>query len=235
MISNKYEIIEEIKKGAFGTILKGIYTKTGEHVAIKREYGKMQTLKHEVKMMNYLATNKVKQIPEIFYYGTYENNPCLVFTLYECSLYDYMIHKEITEEHMNILMIKMINIFENIHKAFVIHRDIKPQNFMVKNGDIYLIDFGLATFYVDETGSHYENRESDTIVGTPIFVSVNIHKGFRYSCRDDLISLGYLYLYMTNHRFWIPCSDVSSDLPMISLKHPYIMELMKNKLKYQKK
>jgi serine/threonine protein kinase len=230
MIANKYEIKEDIKKGAFGTISKGIHVRKGELVAIKREYGDLQTLKHEVKIMNYLATSKVKQIPEIFYYGSFENHPCLVFTLYECSLYDYMRHKEIAIEHMNILMIKMLNIFINIHKAYVVHRDIKPQNFMIKNGDIFLIDFGLATFFVDETGSHYANRESDTIVGTPLFVSIHIHKGSRYCCRDDLISLGYLYLYMTEHAFWIPESqDFSSDLPLTSLKHPYNMELDKNK------
>ena len=54
MIANKYSVGQEIKRGAFGIILKGQYEKKNEPIAIKIEYGNMHTLKHEVKMMNYL-------------------------------------------------------------------------------------------------------------------------------------------------------------------------------------
>jgi hypothetical protein len=64
--------------------------------AIKIEYGGIQSLKHEVKIMNYLATSGVKQIPNIYWYGIHNNSPCLVFTLYECSIFDYMEKKVIT-------------------------------------------------------------------------------------------------------------------------------------------
>lgn len=228
MIAGKYEIGKEIKKGAFGSIYIGLCTKNREPVAIKRDYGDMATLKHEVKIMNYLATSKIKQIPDIYYYGLYDGRPCLVFTLYECSLYDYMKHKYVTIEKMNILMIKILDIFEKIHNVYVVHRDIKPQNFMIKNGDIFLIDFGLATFYINEKGEHYENDISETIVGSPIYVSINIHKGQHYDCRDDLISLGYVYLYMIGDPFWV-IDDCESDLPLYSRHHPYNVLLMENK------
>ena len=65
MIANKYVIEEEIKRGAFGKILKGTYKLRREPVAIKIEYGTMNTLKHEVKIMNYLFTNGVRKIPHI--------------------------------------------------------------------------------------------------------------------------------------------------------------------------
>jgi serine/threonine protein kinase len=106
MIVNKYEIGEEIKRGAFGCILKGFYIKKREPVAIKIEYGGIQSLKHEVKIMNYLSISGVKQIPNIYWYGIHNDNPCLVFTLYECSLNDYMEKKNVTIEKMNLLMIK---------------------------------------------------------------------------------------------------------------------------------
>jgi hypothetical protein len=71
MIANKYEIGEEIKRGSFGCIYKGDYKKKreSEPVAIKIEYDGIKTLKHEVKIMNYLATSGVKQIPNIYWYG----------------------------------------------------------------------------------------------------------------------------------------------------------------------
>jgi serine/threonine protein kinase len=204
MIVNKYEMGEEIKRGSFGCILKGLYVKKREPVAIKIEYGNLHTLKHEVKIMNYLATSGVKQIPNIYWYGLHNDNPCLVFTLFECSLFDYMNYRELTIEKMNVLMAKSIDILQHIHRSFVLHRDIKPHNFMVKNGDIFLIDFGLATFYINENGEHYPNKTNKTIIGTPTFVSINIHKGHQYSRRDDLISLGYMYIYMIFGKFeWL--------------------------------
>jgi serine/threonine protein kinase len=215
MIINKYKIDKEIKRGAFGCILRGNYLKTGEPVAIKIEYGEIPSLKHEVKIINYLSTSGVKQIPSIYWYGIHENNPCLIITLYECSLFDYMKHRQITVEKMNILMLKTIDIIEHIHRFFVLHRDIKPANFMIKDGDIFLIDFGLSTFYLNENGEHYPNKQNNTIIGTPKFVSINIHMGHQYSRRDDLISLGYMYVYMIlGDAIWF--SDIYTPLNILN-------------------
>jgi casein kinase 1 len=238
MIINKYKIEMEIKRGAFGCISRGNYLKTGEPVAIKIEYGEMPSLKHEVKMINYLSTSGVKQIPSIYWYGIHENNPCLIITLYECSLFDYMKHRQITVEKMNILMLKILDIIEHIHRFFVLHRDIKPANFMIKDGDIFLIDFGLSTFYMNENGEHYPNKQNNTIIGTPKFVSINIHMGHQYSRRDDLISLGYMYVYMIlGDVIWF--SDIykhnniddinKTSKKLIDIEHPMNILLKHNK------
>jgi serine/threonine protein kinase len=238
MIINKYKIEMEIKRGAFGCISRGNYLKTGEPVAIKIEYGEMPSLKHEVKIINYLSTSGVKQIPSIYWYGIYENNPCLIITLYECSLFDYMKHRKITVEKMNILMLKTLDIIERIHRFFVLHRDIKPANFMIKDGDIFLIDFGLSTFYMNENGEHYPNKQNNTIIGTPKFVSINIHMGHQYSRRDDLISLGYMYVYMIlGDAIWF--SDIykhnnmddinKTSKKIIDIDHPINILLKHNK------
>ena len=252
MIANKYEMGEEIKRGAFGCILKGffiksvrrsnentkvddpiVYNKTREPVAIKIEYGGIQSLKHEVKMMNYLATSGVKHIPNIYWYGIHNSQPCLIFTLYECSLFDYMNQKTMSVEKMNMLMVKAIDILEHIHRVYVLHRDIKPQNFMIKNGDIFLIDFGLATFYIDENGQHYQDKLTDTIIGTPKFVSINIHNGHRYSRRDDLISLGYMYVYMIlGNAVWYSNTNEKSNKQFIDIEHP-INQLLKQNKQYE--
>jgi serine/threonine protein kinase len=144
-----------------------------------------------------------------------------------------MENKVVTVEKMNLLMIKAIDIIEHIHRFFVLHRDIKPQNFMVKNGDIFLIDFGLATFYVDENGQHYPDKPSDTIIGTPKFVSINIHLGHRYSRRDDLISLGYMYVYMIlGQAPWFSnCVPFQTNKSLLAMDHP-INILLKEKKEY---
>ena len=111
---------------------------------------------------------------------------------------------------------------------------------MVKNGDIFLIDFGLATFYINENGEHYPNKTNKTIIGTPTFVSINIHKGHQYSRRDDLISLGYMYIYMIFGKFeWLKDVLQKSDhlkkpdtvnKTLIDIDHPINILLHQAKL-----
>jgi len=234
MIANRYQINSEIKRGAFGIILKGQDKKTDEPIAIKIDHGENSSIQHEVKIIQYLFMAGVRKIPSIYWFGQYSENPCIVMTYYDYSLYDYLCQSktsgnEITKPKMDIIMIKAIDIFENIHKKFALHRDIKPQNFMVKNGDIFLIDFGLSTFYINDQGFHYPNEPADSIIGSPQFVSINIHKGSKYSRRDDIISLGYFYLFMLGNSFDIPNKDYSSDLSKISIAHPINVELQERK------
>ena len=232
MIANRYQIETEINRGAFGVIYKGHY-KSREPVAIKMDHSDTRTLQHEVKIIQYLYMAGVRRIPSIYWFGNHAERPCVVMNYYECSLYDYHLSKKsATPEKMFVLLYKMIEMFENIHKYFVLHRDIKPQNFMIKDGDIHLIDFGLAMFYIDDRGEHYPDRVSDTMIGSPAFASVHIHEGHRYSRRDDLISLIYLYLFMTGRPFEtaaVAVAAADADYPPIHILHAANQHLKRQK------
>lgn len=229
MIAGRYNIGPQIRQGAFGSIYKGIYEKTGEPIAIKIDRNQA-SLRHEIKMINHLYISGVRKIPSIYWFGEYESKPCVVMTLYECSLYDYRMNGRPTEEKMAKIMWKIIEIIESIHKHFVVHRDIKPHNFMIKAGEIYLIDFGLAAFYVGENGEHCPNEPMNTIIGSPMFVSIRIHEGHRYSRRDDLISIGYVYLWMLGNYITIDNNNnnLISGSPL-DLDYPVNIELLKQK------
>jgi len=225
---NKYEIGIEIKRGAFEAIYKGFVKKTREPVAIKIDHSPVSSLQHEVKMIQYLYMVKVRNIPSIYWFGKYQEKPCVIMSFYECSLYDYYQQKRLTNEQTDMILLKIIDIFENIHKHFVLHRDIKPQNFMLKDGDIYLIDFGLSMFYINEEGNHYPNTPTNTIMGSPLFTSIHLHYGHRYSRRDDMISLGYLYLFLIGSPF-IYLNNIQSDLSIIDIMHPSNQSLKEQK------
>ena len=185
-------------------------------------------------MINHLYISGVRKIPSIYWFGEYEAKPCVVMTLYECSLYDYRLKGQPTEAKMAKIIWKILEIIESVHKHFVVHRDIKPQNFMIKSGEIYLIDFGLATFYIGEDGEHCPNKPTTAIIGSPLFVSVRIHEGNRYSRRDDLISIGYLYLWMLGSFITLPNNIMNESLQgrecsPIDLDYPVNKYLMKQK------
>lgn len=75
-----------------------------------------------------------------------------------------------------------ISRIEYIHSKNFIHRDVKPDNFLMglgKKGNlVYIIDFGLAKKYRDaRTHQHIPYRENKNLTGTARYASINTHLG----------------------------------------------------------
>ena len=205
MINYRYVFESEINRGAFGIIYRGIDKRSQEKVAIKIELPHSPaSLKYEVKILTYLKTNKIKRVPEIFWYGFYNRVPCLVMTYYNSSLYDYFQRSnvKICIDIIYNWMYQIVEIIETFHKVFLLHRDIKPQNIMIKGSSIYFIDFGLSTFYIGADREHTKDYEDisqekeDRIIGSLKFASIFLHQGHHYSRRDDFISAVYIFAYL---------------------------------------
>jgi len=211
IIANKYRIDKFIGNGKFGKVYRGINNKNNNYVAIKLEVKRTsyKLLKRETSILKYLYEKKCRSIPSIYWFGEIDDFMGLIMSYYDCSLFEYLNIKTINESKLNYIMVKSIQILESIHCNFVIHRDIKPQNFMIKNGELFLIDFGLATFWVNDEQIHISNSTSQEIIGTPKYISINIHQGWTPSRRDDIISLGYIYIYLFAQE--LPWDSVYTD------------------------
>ena len=80
------------------------------------------------------------------------------------------------------LAVQMIGRIEYVHNKNFIHRDIKPDNFLMGIGrhcnKLFLIDFGLAKKYRDNrTRQHIPYREDKNLTGTARYASINAHLG----------------------------------------------------------
>jgi casein kinase 1 len=221
VISNKYIVDSILGYGKFGVVYDGRKVSSPEeHVAIKVEQSdnKFKVLRHEVTVLNYLFYNDVKYIPRIYWFGQHLNHTCLVMTHFSCSLQDYILRKgTLDHRKLSSMIIKCIDILESIHKCHILHRDVKPHNFMIKDGDLYMIDFGLSNVFVDDNGEYIEKRD---FVGSPKYISYYTHCLEPMSRRDDLLSLGYMYMFMHTGKLPWENTNIESSHPDISALNP---------------
>eukprot|EP01125_Pyxidicula_operculata_P010861 TRINITY_DN356_c1_g1_i2.p1 TRINITY_DN356_c1_g1~~TRINITY_DN356_c1_g1_i2.p1 ORF type:complete len:275 (-),score=70.27 TRINITY_DN356_c1_g1_i2:73-897(-) len=105
------------------------------------------------------------------------------------------------------LAVKMITCVEHLHAKGLLHRDIKPGNFVMgraqHGNEVYLIDYGLASPYIDSSGQHIPYSTNARFHGTDKYASINNHKKIEPGRRDDMESIGYLFVYfLTGNLPW---------------------------------
>lgn len=196
IINNKYKLLEEIGGGSFGKIYKGENVRTKELVAIKIEpvLGGNNLLKNESKIYQYLKNTH--GVPEVKWYGNDGKNVYMVIKLLGQSLgYIKSNYSRFTLRSTLVIGIQIIAIIENIHDKGLVHRDLKPDNFLANREnnlkDIYLIDFGLCKT-IPST-----ERRAFGLIGSPNYASLNAHKFIELTRRDDLESLIYVLIYFS--------------------------------------
>ena len=152
-------------------------------------------------------------IPQVYYSGTEGDYNVLVMELLGPNLEELKVYCEgkINLQTTLRLAVQIIDRLEHVHSNSYIHRDLKPNNFLIGRGSrlntIYLVDFGLARSYRDKgTGAHIIFKDKNQIVGTIAFASINAHYGVEQSRRDDMESLGYVLIYLL--RGFLPWQDL---------------------------
>lgn len=197
-----------IGSGTFGSVLYGSDCKAKREFAIKFEKSNIKTSVIELEYSLYKALGTEEGIPNIEWIGEYKSYKLIVLELLGPSLEKFFIgcNKKFSKVTVSLLGDQMIRRLKYIHSKGIVHRDIKPNNFMlgrfsksmdyINEKTLYIIDFGLSKEYIDfETNTHLPFRDGRRFIGTPRYASIGSHLGYKQSRRDDIESVSYILIY----------------------------------------
>ena len=195
---SKYIAIQKIGSGAFGTVYKAECGDDLFALKFEERSNEYEYLEEEAIMMRYL---KGPQIPVIHCFGKNMRYNIMVMELLGDSLeFNFTIKKKFSVKTTALIGYQILNILEFIHDRHIIHRDIKPDNFLMgrkeKNAILYLLDFGLAKkFRSSKTLMQYPYIRKKKMTGTARYASIHALEEMEQSRRDDLESTAYMLLY----------------------------------------
>lgn len=226
LINKKYKILEQIGEGSFGSIYKGENIRTREQVAIKVEPIEQDTklLKNESIIYQYL--NNVDGMPNVKWFGKDENNYYMVLNLLGESLQSIL--KKQNKFSLRLVLqigMQIVLLLKTIHETGLVHRDIKPDNFLLglntQSKKIHIIDFGFCKSYMRDN-IHNKQSETTSLIGSPMYASINAHNCIELSRRDDLESLGYMLIYF--YLGFLPWQEIKGDINIIKKMKQVITE-----------
>ena len=215
-VGGRYRLGKKIGTGSFGEIFEGTDIFDNSSVAIKLEHNtvKYPQLLFEAKLLKSIPGTG---IPTMHWFGIAGEYNAMVMELLGQNLEDLFSYctKNFTLKTILMITIQLIERIKHVHDNNYIHRDIKPQNFLVGKDTtaktIYILDFGLAKRYRDEhTHIHIPLKENRNLTGTARYASCNAHNGLEQSRRDDMESIAYVILYFFKGKLpWqgLKCKD----------------------------
>ncbi|KAG6770618.1 hypothetical protein POTOM_026305 [Populus tomentosa] len=195
IIGEKYKLGRKIGSGSFGEIFLATHIHSGEIVAVKIH----PQLLYEAKLYKILGGGS--GIANIKWCGVDGEDNVLVIDLLGPSLEDLFVYcgRKFSLKTVLMLADQMIARIEYMHVKGFLHRDIKPDNFLMglgrKASQVYVIDFGLAKRYRDPTTHQHITYSVFDISNEPFVPYSSFIFYPEQSRRDDLESIGYVLLY----------------------------------------
>ena len=190
VLSNRYELIEQVGVGGMSYVYKAYDLKTKKIVAIKElkddlvddvefvnKFEQEAIASKSIKHKNVVSANDVVHDGKIYY---------IVLEFADgITLNKYIKEKgHLSNEETIDIAIQIASGLESAHKKGIIHRDVKPQNIVIcKNRVAKIMDFGIARAITS-------NTKNISVIGSVHYISPEQAKNEDLDFRSDIYSLG---------------------------------------------
>lgn len=190
MIQNKYNIQNKIGCGSFSNVFiaKNIYKNNLVVIKFDNDKNSKKLLRNEIDIYIDLLKRSKKDFISIKSFGSINEHSFIVMEYIPQTIQEYVRINSVTLSP-NKIFEDLAETVKHLHKYGYVHRDLKPDNILVKNNKIILIDMGMA--------SRRSSKLLTGFIGSPAFSSYNTHlKMYKYKNSDDIISCIYITLYL---------------------------------------
>ncbi|KAG8506153.1 Cyclin-dependent-like kinase 5 [Galemys pyrenaicus] len=213
----KYEKLEKIGEGTYGTVFKAKNRETHEIVALKRvrldddDEGVPSSALREICLLKELKHKNIVRLHDVLHS---DKKLTLVFEFCDQDLKKYFdsCNGDLDPEIVKSFLFQLLKGLGFCHSRNVLHRDLKPQNLLInRNGELKLADFGLARAFGIPVRCYSAEvvtlwyRPPDVLFGAKL-----------YSTSIDMWSAGCIFAELANAgRPLFPGNDVDDQLKRI--------------------
>lgn len=197
-----YVIEERIGGGAFADVYRAKDSLLNRMAALKF----LKTWSHEAEHLRArmlreaqaVATLQHPHVVPVFETGSVDGHDYIASRFIDGPTLNQWTREFKPDFHQSVSVVaKLASALDAAHCNGIIHRDVKPDNVMMHDGNPMLLDFGLAHL---GTASVALTHEGD-IVGTPAYMSPEQANGVReVGPASDIYSLGVVLYQMITHK-----------------------------------
>ena len=237
-ISDRYEIEKIIGEGGMANVYLAKDTILGRKVAVKVLRGDLagdekfvRRFQREARSASSLSHSNIVEIYDV---GEDEGNFYIVMEFIEGKTLKQLIKKRgvLTLSETVDIMLQLLDALSSAHDSCIIHRDIKPQNIMVKESGLAKItDFGIAVAL-----NSVELTQTNSVMGSVHYLPPEQASGKGSTVRSDIYSLGILMFEMLTGRMpfrgdsavEIALKHMKEELPSPKELNPVIPQSVEN-------
>ena len=193
-INDRYEIIKTIGEGGMANVYLAHDTILDRKVAIKVLRGDLSNdekfirrFKREALSVSNLSHPNIVEVYDV---GEEDGNYYIVMEYIEGKTLKQLLQKRgaLTLTEVIDIMSQLTDGLAHAHEAYIIHRDIKPQNIMIEdNGRIKITDFGIA-MALNST----QLTQTNSVMGSVHYLPPEQANGKGATVKSDIYSLGIL-------------------------------------------
>uniref|UniRef100_A0A914QYB4 non-specific serine/threonine protein kinase n=1 Tax=Panagrolaimus davidi TaxID=227884 RepID=A0A914QYB4_9BILA len=206
---------------------------TGEKVIGKIEHVKAFHPKLREEYDIYMSMGFESGIPRIYHFGIHDNFNILIMEHLGTSLAALL--KEcggkFNVKTVTNIAIQLIDRMEYIHDHGIIHKDIKPLNFVMGTREnaqtVYIIDFNCSSKFIDpKTKKHIPDEYKPPLFQVnSCYNSLKVHVGSAKSRRDDLEAISYILIYFLRGNLpWQHCKNTDEIDEIYEMKRSISVE-----------